>query len=386
VPELLIGACGLWSAGLLLALSALEHIGKVAHRPRRDATGVAGAVSTLPQAGTLLTLPIALADQTLRLHYTPEALWLMGFGLVPAALAVWLCSPVRSGRSGWLVGAALSLLGALGVYGVQDGYSFLIAWELMSLGGAVMILSERLSPSFGRSALFMLALLEVGAVAIMLALLLLAQSAGGSMDFVHFPFGAHCDVRRPPRFRRRASADWLWREARLAALLRMVPWRLRRRQRRLGSDHVRGGPQCCVLCALTRLWSTGCRSSGDWLFGLGVGVTVIGVLSSILAVLYAFQQDDWRRLLSFSSAENAGIAVIALGASLIFREDGQSDLAGLAWTVALHPSGGSCAGEGRAFPLRGCVSTAQAVPIGLRSVGGCARRASHSASAHCSLP
>ena len=101
--------------------------------------------------GTMLALPIALADQTVRLQYTPEALWLMGFGLVPAALAVWLCSPVRSRRPGWLAGAALSLLGALGVYGVQDGYSFLIAWELMSLGGAVMILSERLSPSSGCS-------------------------------------------------------------------------------------------------------------------------------------------------------------------------------------------------------------------------------------------
>jgi len=42
----------------------------------------------------------------------------MGFGMFPAALAVWLCSPVHTARAGWLVGAALSLLGALGVYGV----------------------------------------------------------------------------------------------------------------------------------------------------------------------------------------------------------------------------------------------------------------------------
>ena len=180
MPELLSVAFGLWSAGLLLALLRLSTaarwlIGLGA------AAGVAGAVSSLPYGGTVLTLPIALADQAVRLHYTPEALWLMGFGLVPAALAVWLCSPVRSGRPGWLAGAALSLLGALGVYGVQDGYSFLISWELMSLGGAVMILSERLSVSAGRSTLFMLALLEVGAVAIMLALLVAWNRHGGSL-------------------------------------------------------------------------------------------------------------------------------------------------------------------------------------------------------------
>lgn len=87
------------------------------------------------------------------------------------------------------------------------------------------------------------------------------------------------------------------------------------------------------------------RSGG--LFGLGVTVTVIGVLSSILAVLYAFQQDDWRRLLSFSSAENASIAVAALGASLVFRADGNGALAGLAWTVAiLHLSGHALAKGG----------------------------------------
>ena len=39
-------------------------------------------------------------------------------------------------------------------------------------------------------------------------------------------------------------------------------------------------------------------------------------LSAILTALYAFQQDDWRTLLSFSSAENAAIAVAMLGAAL----------------------------------------------------------------------
>ena len=36
---------------------------------------------------------------------------------------------------------------------------FLIAWEIMSFGGAVMILSEKLAPDAGRPVLFMLGLL-----------------------------------------------------------------------------------------------------------------------------------------------------------------------------------------------------------------------------------
>ena len=38
------------------------------------------------------------------------------------------------------------LVGAVGVLGLQDGIGLLVAWELMSLGGAWMILSERLAP------------------------------------------------------------------------------------------------------------------------------------------------------------------------------------------------------------------------------------------------
>ena len=67
---------------------------------------------------------------------TPDGLWLLGFGLAPAALACAVSSPSPRGQSGWLFGAAMSLIGALGVFGLQDGASFLIAWEVMSFGGA----------------------------------------------------------------------------------------------------------------------------------------------------------------------------------------------------------------------------------------------------------
>jgi formate hydrogenlyase subunit 3/multisubunit Na+/H+ antiporter MnhD subunit len=43
-----------------------------------------------------------------------------------------------------MAGTALALLGALGVFGFEDTLSFLIAWEVMSFGGAVMILAEHL--------------------------------------------------------------------------------------------------------------------------------------------------------------------------------------------------------------------------------------------------
>ena len=67
----------------------------------------------------------------------------------------------------------------------------------------------------------------------------------------------------------------------------------------------------------------------------GIVIVAIAVVSAILTALYAFQQEGWRELLSLSSAENGSIAVCLLGLALMFRRDGLSDLAGLAWTVAL---------------------------------------------------
>jgi hydrogenase-4 component B len=349
MPELLRAAFWIWLAGLLLALArwilpARILIGLGA------AVALAGCIYALPNGGDgTLVLPVALAGAAVKLHYTPEALWLMGFGLLPATLAIWLCSPVPKMRAGWLVGAALSLLGALGVCGLQDGYSFLIAWELMSLAGAVMILAERLSSNSGSSTLYMLALLEVGAVAIMLALLLLARSAGGSMEFAGFLDGA---LTMSGGLRVAVGLLVLVGFGAKLGLLPFYEWFPNAYSSGSGATGalMSGVVLNAAFFALARAlidWLPG--GSGDWLFGLGLLVIVIGVLSSILAVLYAFQQDDWRRLLSFSSAENAAVAVMALGAALIFREDGHTDLAGLAWTVAVLHLAGHALAKGALF-------------------------------------
>ena len=130
----------------------------------------------------------SLGEATL-FRMTPDALWLMGFGLVPAVLACWLGTPAPAARGAWCFGAAASQLGALGVFGVQHGGFFLLSWEMMSLGGAVMILGERRSAAPGMPVLFMLGLLEVGAVALLVAVLLLAMPAQ-NLGFAAFVGGA----------------------------------------------------------------------------------------------------------------------------------------------------------------------------------------------------
>jgi len=350
----LLDACfWLWIAALISALVRWVNVARVLGGIGA-LVGVVGALAALPQGTVTSSFALTLADQRLAIHFSPEALWLMGLGLIPAAFAIWLSTPARSGRPGWLVGALLSLLGAFGVYAVQDGYAFLIAWELMSLGGAVMLLSERLSGQAGTCSLFMLALLEVGAVALLLALLLLGHHAAGTLSFAGFLASASS---LSPAARIWIGILLLTGFGAKLGLLPFYEW--------FPGAYASGSGASGALLSgvvLNAAFFALSRGLVDWLppagggsFFLGTVVTVVGVLSSILSVLYAFQQDDWRRLLSFSSAENAATA---LGASLIFRNDGQNALAGLAWTVAMLHLGGHALAKGGLFLCADGVYTA----------------------------
>jgi hydrogenase-4 component B len=346
--DFLTAAFWLWIAG---AVPALLRRTPVLGRSLMGFGGVCAILAVLfalPDGIPGFTLPLQFAGEAVSLSFSPEALWLLGFGLLPATLACWLGTPAGAGRHGWTLGAGLSLIGALGVFGLQDGVSFLIAWELMSLGGAMMILSENLASRAGRSVLFMLALLEVGTVALLLAMLIFDGAAHG-MAFAGFGAGAA-----------RLSGGWhlllgalllLGFGAKLG-LLPFYEWFP-------GAYGAASGATGAVLSGvvlnaafygLSRGLVTWLPAEGsEWLFALGVLVVVIGVLSAILAILYAFQQEDWCRLLSFSSAENASIAVTMLGVCLLFRQEGLRELAGLAWTVALLHLAGHALAKGGLF-------------------------------------
>ena len=182
--ELLLLSALLWAIAAVVALLGWTVLGR-GLLVVGVLSGIVAAVFQLPSPTQTALLPIRLAGEAVGFRLAPEALWLMGFGLAPAGFACALASPSKAGMGGWLFGAALSLIGALGVFGLQNGAALLIAWETMSLGGAVMVLSEQLETSRGRTILFMLALLEVGSVALLVAVAILGLGAS-SLDIGRF--------------------------------------------------------------------------------------------------------------------------------------------------------------------------------------------------------
>lgn len=345
--QLLLLAAILWVVAAIVGLGGALVLARIALAAGAGA-GVVAAIIMLPETSHAIILPSQLVGESITFRVDPEGLWLMGFGLVPAGFACALASPSRDGMRGWLLGASMSLLGALGVFGLQNGAGLLIAWEAMSLGGAVMILSENLEPARGRTVLFMLALLEVGAVALVLAIAILGFHAS-ALDFAQFDSGA-ATLSHPVQIG--LGLLLLIGFGAKLGLLPFYEWFPGAYGSASGATGaiMSGVVLNAAFFALSRAlmhWLP--ATSGDAFPVLSVIVIVVATFSAILTILYAFQQDDWRCLLSFSSAENASIAVGALGAAMLFRSYDLKDLAGLAWTVALLHLAGHALAKGALF-------------------------------------
>ncbi len=305
------------------------------------------AATSLPGSSPAVHTPLGLGPWGATFNLSPDALWLLGFGLPGAMLACWVGTPARRSPA-WIFGVAACLVGALGVFGLQDAVSFLLAWEIMSLGGAVMILGENQDRERGRPVLFMLGLLEAGSVAIMLAFLLLGAHAG-SLAFSDFA----ASMRTLPEAEQFVIGVLLL--AGFGAKLGLLPFY----EWFPGAYAAGSGASGAILSGivLNAAFFGLSRSLVHWLPanpGLpvsipGIFIVAVAVLSAILTALYAFQQEAWRELLSLSSAENASIAVCLLGAALMFRQDGAMDLAGLAWAVALLHLAGHALAKGAMF-------------------------------------
>lgn len=358
--ELIIAAAAWIAAALLGALGrgpmarALLAVGALA-LPIAAFNALPNGSARL-ESGLVLTAPVSF-------RFSPAALWLMGFGALPVIFAAFLGSP--TGRGGWSAGAALALLGGLGVFGAGEGATFLIAWELMSLGGALMILSER-SDGAGTPVLFMLTLLELGTVALMAAVLILGKGHG--LDFARFHAAA---ATLTPGMRYMVGVLFIIGFGAKLGLLPFYEW--------FPNAYGKAGGATGALLSgivLNAAYFGLARGLTQWLpggggAGLAIALTLLAlaVLTAVFAILYAFQAEDWRQLLSLSTAENAAVACAALAACLLFQHAGLARLAGLGWLVALLHLAGHSLAKGTLFltadGVYRAVASYRLQPIGL---------------------
>lgn len=212
-----------------------------------------------------------------------------------------------------------------------DVFSFLVAWEIMSILCYLLVSFEDDVEEHRRAGYLMLAISEAGALAAVVGLLLLVP-ATGSLDFEQL----------------RSSGIALGGGARLAVFLLtffgfgvkagLVPvnsWL----PRAYGAAPAAFVPLLAGATLDLGLYGI-FRVNADLLpattITAGVVALIVGTVSALVGILYAATENDLKTLLAHSSIENAGIVTVGFGAGFIFMALGLPSLTAIAFLVALY--------------------------------------------------
>ncbi len=210
----------------------------------------------------------------------------------------------------------------------DDAFSFLVAWEFMSLASWALVVAHHQEAENTRAGYIYLLMASFGTLTLLLTFGLLAGPAGG--------YG-FTDIRAAEH------AAWLPGLVLALALIGtgskagLVPLHVW-----LPLAHPAAPSHVSALMSgvMTKVAVYGfVRITFDLLgepsWWWSIVVLGLGSITAVLGVLYALMQRDLKKLLAYSTVENIGIIFIGLGLALAFKASGYAAPAALALTAAL---------------------------------------------------
>jgi hydrogenase-4 component B len=304
---------------------------------------------------------------------TPLSAWfllLLGVVAIPVAIYSigYMAHAVRPSRTP-TVGVTFNVLIAAVsvVFVVDDVIGFLFAWEVMTLATAALVATEHESRTTLRAAYVYLVMSHVGTGALAAAFFTLA-SATGSMSFSviltgHVVSGPTRDL---------LFGLFFFGFGVKAGMIPLHIW--------LPEAHPAAPSSISALMSAVLIKAGIYGLFRVCAFGLGTptlawGLTFLGLgaLSGILGILYALTQNDLKRLLAYSTIENAGIIVLGLGAGMTMLAAGRPELAVVAIAASLYHLMNHAVFKGLLFLGAGSVVMATAARH-LEGFGGLVRR------------
>jgi hydrogenase-4 component B len=253
-----------------------------------------------------------------------------------------------------------------------DLFTFLLAWEGMTLASWVLVVSDR-SEENARAGLLYLVMAHAGTAALLVVFLTLAERAGG-FDFGSVRAAAR-GLESGPR-----TALFLLALAGFGAKAGVVPLHVW-----LPKAHPAAPSHASALMsgvmlkvALYGVFRFGfdllAPAAGPLPASWGWMVLLLGTASAVIGVLLALQQHDLKRLLAFHSVENVGIILIGAGVAMLLGGGrGPGPLATLALAAALLHTLNHAAFKGLLFLGAGSVLARTGVR-NMEELGGLARR------------
>jgi formate hydrogenlyase subunit 3/multisubunit Na+/H+ antiporter MnhD subunit len=305
---------------------------------RRFHRGIGGRVAAYVIAsGTAIDGTLfrhAASETVLGYSVTPLSAWfLMVLGLIAVPVALYstgyFAHAVARPRTA-AVGAAFTAMVRIEVVFVADGViAFLCGWEVMTLATAALVATEHESRASRRAAYLFLVMSHVGTGCLMAGFLILASAAGS----LSFPVILSGHVVSGP-VRHGVFALFFIGFGVKAGLIPFHVW--------LPEAHPAAPSSVSAFMSAVLITAGIYGLFRVCAFGLGppdvnsaLVFMSLGTLSAILGVLYALTQTDVKRLLAYSTIENAGIIVLGLGAALMALAHGRNTLAAVAVAASL---------------------------------------------------
>jgi hydrogenase-4 component B len=245
----------------------------------------------------------------------------------------------------------LFLLGMNLVLIADDAFSFLLAWEFMSVSSWALVVVHHRSEENRNAGLLYLIMAAFGTLALLLAFGLLAAGTGD------YTFDAIRSRDLGPVVAVAAMLLALTGTGSKSGLVPLHVW--------LPPAHAAAPSHVSALMSgvMTKVAVYAfirivfdLLGSPDWWWGMLV--LVLGGITAALGVLSALMQHDLKRLLAFHTVENIGIIYIGLGLALAFEHYGMNFAAALAATAAVFHVFNHCIFKSLLFFGAGAIQTA----------------------------
>lgn len=210
----------------------------------------------------------------------------------------------------------------------HDAFSFLASWEVMSLLSWALVMAHHRAEGTRHAGYVYLLMAGFGTMALLLAFGLLAGSGGD------YAFDAMRTSARSPAMAAAILALMLLGAGSKAGLVPLHVW--------LPLAHPAAPSHVSALMsgvmtkvALYGLIRVVFDLVGPLAWWASPAVIVLGALTAVLGILSALVASDIKRALAYSTIENIGVIVAALGLALAFRANGMTATAALAFSAAL---------------------------------------------------
>ncbi|MFA7269634.1 MAG: hydrogenase 4 subunit B [Sterolibacterium sp.] len=210
----------------------------------------------------------------------------------------------------------------------DDAFTFLLAWEFMSLASWALVMAHHRIGANLKAGYIYLLMASFGTLTLLLAFGLLAGADGG------YDFAAMRAATPSAGLAAAVLAMALIGAGSKAGLVPLHVW--------LPLAHPAAPSHVSALMSgvMTKVAVYGfvrivfdLLGPPDWWWG--GAVLVLGGVSAVMGVLYALMQHDLKRLLAYHTVENIGIIFIGLGLALCFQANEMQLAAALALTAAL---------------------------------------------------